>query len=659
VQDESNTATTLITSFELSELAATEGKSWDGISTLLAADNFYKWGGLVGTAPLLTFSFVDFTSIRLSPAYASELDYLVGTGTATAYEQQSLQPGYELFPFSTEKKGVIIDSLVEWSSVSGIEFREVQDTETSYGDLRFLQFDFAQWSNFSNFYDGVAGFSYLPSESGVFHGDVFIDSSYDVGDGYFETVVAHEIGHALGLTHPHDGINQIGDGIYPYEDDLPNYQSIMSYDRGSSLSPESLMQLDIDTVELIYGGSEDSITDDIYEIDIDYHQQDRSNGYYRTSIVDSGGDDTLRLISNSLTSSSDGVFINCTDGSWSTFQSSAAIANNNQIYSYGQLYIASGSQIEHFESTPASDCIYDAAWATSILAKGGDDFIWIKGGNDAVDGGAGNDTIYLESSAIWTSNYRALNVETQEKVLITDKTRFSSVIDGREDADTLVLTDSSNGDAFFLHDSYSGLHESLIAVDDGLGRETVARVISLETINAGEGNDIIDLTSPTFNMAGIGVTINGEEGNDTIWAAEGNDTLNGGAGNDTLFGGAGEDTLTGGSGADVFQFHAIEHSTSISDTNISAFITDFNITEGDSLEFFGKPNLYFRQESAELADNILTIEIWQSSFVNEDGSSNKVGFEVGVGVTSLNFGEASNYSVIDLDTIMDASSFIV
>ena len=105
-----------------------------------------------------------------------------------------------------------------------------------------------------------------------------------------------------------------------------------------------------------------------------------------------------------------------------------------------------------------------------------------------------------------------------------------------------------------MHDSYSDLHGSLTSVDDGFEKESVARVISLETINAGGGNEIIDLTSPAFNMVGVGVRINGEEGNYTLWAAEGSDVLNGGAGNDTLFGGAGNDILTGGSGTDTFEF---------------------------------------------------------------------------------------------------------
>ena len=59
-------------------------------------------------------------------------------------------------------------------------------------------------------------------------------------------------------------------------------------------------------------------------------------------------------------------------------------------------------------------------------------------------------------------------------------------------------------------------------------------------------------------MADVGVTLNGEGGNDTLWAAEGHDTLNGGAGDDVLFGDKGNDTLTGGTGADIFEFVSSE-----------------------------------------------------------------------------------------------------
>ena len=136
-----------------------------------------------------------------------------------------------------------------------------------------------------------------------------------------------------------------------------------------------------------------------------------------------------------------------------------------------------------------------------------------------------------------------------------------------------------------MHDSYSDLHGSLTSVDDGFEKESVARVISLETINAGGGNEIIDLTSPAFNMVGVGVRINGEEGNYTLWAAEGSDVLNGGAGNDTSFGGAGNDILTGGTGADVFEFV----SSAIGQTKT---ITD--LSSSDTLKFY----MTFRDDHA-------------------------------------------------------------
>ena len=67
-------------------------------------------------------------------------------------------------------------------------------------------------------------------------------------------------------------------------------------------------------------------------------------------------------------------------------------------------------------------------------------------------------------------------------------------------------------------------------------KPTVAYLISIETIYDGDGDDVIDLASPTFYMADFDLTINGEEGNDSLWVADGHDILNGEAGHDILFG---------------------------------------------------------------------------------------------------------------------------
>ena len=224
-----------------------------------------------------------------------------------------------------------------------------------------------------------------------------------------------------------------------------------------------------------------------------------------------------------------------------------------------------------------SNTITDTSGSDLLVGTAQADNISAGEGADLVQAEAGNDTITLQSSDTWSSFYRAWNVETNDRQALDGKTKYSTVIDAGDDADTLILSDSSAGDAFFLHDSYSGLHNSLTAIDDGFGRTTVARALNLETIKAGDGNDIIDLTSPTFDMGGIALTLEGEDGDDILWAAEGDDTLSGGAGNDVLFGGEGNDTLIGGADADVFEFVS---STNTQTDTISDYSSD------DKLKFY-------------------------------------------------------------------------
>ena len=220
--------------------------------------------------------------------------------------------------------------------------------------------------------------------------------------------------------------------------------------------------------------------------------------------------------------------------------------------------------------------------------EGGDDNDKLKGGegHDYILGGKGSDILELEADGIWESKYKAKNmgddgsvlgIGTGEKIVLGGKNKFEDVLDGGEDSDLLKLTDTS--DAFFLHDSFSGFYEEVDKSSmDHEGMASAKRVLSVETIDAGGGDDIVDLTSSLFNMDEIsGMVVDGGLGNDVIWASSGDDDLRGGEGHDILFGGKGTDTLTGGSGSDVFQFTL----SSGNDT-----VTDFNISEGDKIQLW-------------------------------------------------------------------------
>jgi Ca2+-binding RTX toxin-like protein len=116
------------------------------------------------------------------------------------------------------------------------------------------------------------------------------------------------------------------------------------------------------------------------------------------------------------------------------------------------------------------------------------------------------------------------------------------------------------------------------------------------------------------------MTINGEAGNDTIWAAEGDDELYGGDDDDILFGGEGDDILTGGNGADIFEFKS-------SNTAQTDSITDY--TAEDTLKF------YLQSGDSEVS------------------SANLSGGNLSWGNLTIDFGDSSIPSFDDLNIVYE------
>ena len=232
--------------------------------------------------------------------------------------------------------------------------------------------------------------------------------------------------------------------------------------------------------------------------------------------------------------------------------------------------------------------------------------ITTNNGSNTISTLSGNDIVELTADSIWSGDYVAKNVGnsssigTNEKVSIDGLNRFSDVVDGGDDIDTLNLT--SGNDAFFIDDVYSDHHSSLTLSSTTQGINSTARVVSLEIVNAGEGNDIVDLTSTNFVLT-TGVTINGEAGNDNLWGSNGNDVIDGGTGDDSIFGGTGSDTLTGGTGADAFQFTA---------TSGNDVISDFDVAN-DSINLYYRATDKHTNADLDLTNGILT---WDATNTN-------------------------------------------
>lgn len=227
-----------------------------------------------------------------------------------------------------------------------------------------------------------------------------------------------------------------------------------------------------------------------------------------------------------------------------------------------------------------------------INASSQNDNIFPGLGADYIFGDERDDTINLSADAIWGTQYNAINPFTKVSINLNNYNRFFDIVDGEVGTDYVELT--SGDDAYFLDDVYSAHHSSIVLKDHDSGGKSIERVVDVEVINGGDGNDIIDMTSVNYLVSSL--TLNGENGNDILWGGTGNDHLNGGDGNDILYGGIGIDDLTGGSGSDTFQFVSNHGADKIN---------DFNISE-DKLEFFFEASENNDMSSISLANNVLS-----------------------------------------------------
>ncbi|MBI4031519.1 MAG: DUF4114 domain-containing protein [Proteobacteria bacterium] len=188
----------------------------------------------------------------------------------------------------------------------------------------------------------------------------------------------------------------------------------------------------------------------------------------------------------------------------------------------------------------------------AVLGQGGDDKVGGGAGNDILNGGAGadilsggagDDTLQFITDIVFPSGVFAQNMGspgidgTNEFKSANGTNGTFDIFDGGDGFDTVVMT--TGNDTLFLYDPFHTFNS------DG----TALRLISIEKIDAGAGNDIVDLTSQDVAYD-MDIIVLGGVGNDLIWTSTGNDTLDGGDGVDSLYGGVGNDILYGGAGND-------------------------------------------------------------------------------------------------------------
>jgi serralysin len=389
--------------------------------------------------------------ISVSTGSKPNFDYSMGAGAITSYESWSgySSPSVVTYGFreSASEEGVsgsyissfsrlsiaqisaVNLALTLWSDVANIEFEQV-NVGGYTNNATILIANYADAFDFAGAYANYPGSSIFTSEAG----DVWLNTASgistavaDVGTYTYETIL-HELGHAIGLSHPGDYNASAGTQL-SYENNAQFLQdskqySVMSYfdatNTGSNV-PEYLvgtpLMLDILALQNIYGAN---LTTRIEDTIYGFHSNAGNpydfskNTIPQLCIWDAGGVDTL-----DCSGYSQAQVINLGEGSFS------------DIGGYrGNISIALGAEVERTIGGSGEDLITGNAL---------DNFITGKMGDDVIDGGTGIDV------AVYTgahSSY-AVSFASSAASSVSDKTANRDGTDQLTNVERLSFTDGT------------------------------------------------------------------------------------------------------------------------------------------------------------------------------------------------------------------------
>lgn len=462
-----------------------------------------KWGGALGTGVTLSYSFPSGTANFI---------------TTYGYDEDASEWYAGWNPLNATQQLAFESALATLSNVANITFVEFNDSSTTVGEVRV-----AMSQEVDD--DGSGGFAYYPwfdpSAGDIWLSpDSFLFDPITVGTWQFNTLI-HELGHAVGLSHPFDGGSSSGASLPNSKDNI--FYTVMSYTDDPSGNeyyidrhPETPMLLDIQALQYLYGANmSHNSSDTTYTFD--------DNEKYFETIWDGGGTDTI-----DYTGSTTGATIDLREGAWSSLGQPVVFTNyfgSTQYTDPRTVWIAYGAEIENAWGSQVDDVIYGNSLNNELYGH------W---GTDSVFGFGGHDWLIFSLDLAATSASHAGSPGTAgagENLDLTGKWQSLDTYSGGSGNDTLWGSDS---------------YDEVIFLDDGSASPLL---VSIETINTRGGDDVVDLTSNTFIYGAVKVYVG--DGNDIIWSNAGDDFLSGGAGSDTILGWVGEDTIEGGGGPDL------------------------------------------------------------------------------------------------------------
>ncbi len=216
----------------------------------------------------------------------------------------------------------------------------------------------------------------------------------------------------------------------------------------------------------------------------------------------------------------------------------------SKVNTYGPIRIDGGAGDDVLWTNDGDDIVSGLDGNDHIVTGAGNDYLkgqndddYLNGGvgADLLDGGNGNDQLKYTVDGQWA------NAPVGDLYNINGHNQSYDTFRGGAGYDSLTMTEGD--DVLLITDSTEPRHSS----------SSGDRISGIEKIDAGGGDDIIDLANSSIYMDDV--TIRGGAGEDFVRSGSGTDVLYGGEGNDALYGGAGNDVLYGGNNSGSIETH--------------------------------------------------------------------------------------------------------